>query len=124
MISLFPKKQNVFSVSCSFKCYALSLPLYFKNLILLIMASRKNLKKVIGYISDELLSQAIYVSLNSDRDAEAWNELFARIICMNNDYVARVSHKQPGMAASAYFNALCASFNEEAKAIVAEIQKG
>ena len=88
------------------------------------MASRKNLKKVIGYISSELLSQAVYVALNSDRDAEVWNELFERIIRMNNDYVARVSHKQPGMPAAAYFNTLCSSFDNEAKAIVAEIQKG
>ena len=88
------------------------------------MASRKNLKKVIGYISSELLSQAIIVALNSDREADEWNALFEKIINLNNDYVARVSHKQPGMKASAYFNALCESFDKDAKAIVAEIQKG
>jgi hypothetical protein len=88
------------------------------------MASRKNLKKVIGYISSELLSQAVYVALNSDRDTAEWNALFERILVMNNDYVARVSHKQPGMKASAYFDTLCESFDNEAKAIVAEIQKG
>ena len=43
---------------------------------------------------------------------------------MNNDYIARISHKQPGMSAKEYFNALCASFNNEAKEIVADIQKG
>ena len=88
------------------------------------MASRKNLKKVISYISSELLSQAIFVSVNSDRNLEEWNGLFTRILVMNNDYIARVSHKQPGMPAAEYFNALCASFNAEAKEIVAEIQKG
>ena len=88
------------------------------------MASRKNLKKVIGYISSELLSQAVYVALNSERDAAEWNALFEKILVLNNDYVARVSHKQPGMKASAYFNALCESFGKDAKAIVAEIPKG
>ena len=88
------------------------------------MASRKNLKKVIGYISSELLSQAVYVAMNSDRDVAVWNALFERILVMNNDFVARVSHKQPGMKASAYFNTLCESFDKEAKEIVAEIQKG
>ena len=88
------------------------------------MASRKNLKKVIGYISSELLSQAVFVALNSERDAAEWNAVFEKILVLNNDYVARVSHKQPGMKASAYFNALCESFDKEAKAIVAEIQKG
>jgi hypothetical protein len=43
---------------------------------------------------------------------------------MNNDYIARISHKQPGMSAKDYFNALCTSFNNEAKEIVADIQKG
>lgn len=88
------------------------------------MANRRNLKKVIGYISNELLSQALFVSLNSNRDEAEWNVIYEKIIAMNNDYVARVSHKQPGMAASDYFNALCTSFNNDAKAIVAEIQKG
>lgn len=88
------------------------------------MASRKNLKKVIGYISSELLSQAVYVAMNSDRDVAEWNALFEKILLLNNDYVARVSHKQPGMKASEYFNALCKSFDKEAKEIVAEIQKG
>lgn len=88
------------------------------------MASRKNLKKVIGYISSELLSQAIYVAVNSDREPAEWNQLFENIIRLNNDYVARVSHKQPGMSAKKYFDTLCTSFNEDAKAIVAEIQKG
>ena len=72
------------------------------------MASKKNLKKVIGYISSELLSQAIFVSLNSERNIEEWNTIFTRILVMNNDY----------------FNALCTSFNNEAKEIVADIQKG
>ena len=88
------------------------------------MASKKNLKKVIGYISSELLSQAIFVSLNSERNIEEWNTIFTRILVMNNDYIARISHKQPGMSAKDYFNALCSSFNNEAKEIVADIQKG
>ena len=70
------------------------------------------------------MSQAVYVAMNSDRDVAEWNALFERILVMNNDFVARVSHKQPGMKASAYFNTLCESFDKEAKEIVAEIQKG
>ena len=88
------------------------------------MASKKNLKKVIGYISSELLSQAIFVSLNSERNIEEWNTIFTRILVMNNDYIARISHKQPGMSAKDYFNAHSTSFNNEAKEIVADIQKG
>ena len=52
------------------------------------MASRKNLKKVIGYISSELLSQAIYVALNSDREAAEWNQLFENI----NNFLAKAFH--------------------------------
>lgn len=88
------------------------------------MASRRRLKKVIAYVSSELLSQAIYVSINSDREVAEWNDLFAKILITNNDYIARVSHQQLGMAAADYYKALCASFEKEAKAIVAEIQKG
>lgn len=87
------------------------------------MASRKNLKKVITFVVDELATEAFLVSYDAKGDTAAWVDLFNRIFALNNDYIARVSHVEPGMPAKKYFDALCDSFNKDAKEIVAEIEK-
>ncbi len=87
------------------------------------MASRKDLKKVIAFIADELATEAFYLSYNSKAETATWVELFNKIFTLQNEYIARVSHAEPGMPASKYFAALCISFNEEAKAILDEIHK-
>ena len=87
------------------------------------MASRRNLKKVITFIVDDLATEAFLVSYNAKADTEAWVNVFNKIFSLNNDYVARVSHVEPGMSAKKYFNALCDSFNKDAKALLEEISK-
>lgn len=87
------------------------------------MASRKNLKKVITFVVDDLATEAFLVSYDAKGDTTAWVELFNKIFALNNDYIARVSHVEPGMPAKKYFNALCDSFNKDAKALLAEIEK-
>ncbi len=87
------------------------------------MASRKNLKKVISYIVDELATEAFFLSYNSKAETAAWVDLFNKVLALNNEYIARVSHAEPGMPARKYFDALCASFNEEAKALLDEIHR-
>ena len=87
------------------------------------MASRKNLKKVIAFVVDELATEAFLLSYDAESNAEAWVDVFNRIFAINKEYIARVNHVQPGMPASQYFNALCDSFNAETKAILEEINK-
>lgn len=87
------------------------------------MASRKNLKKVITYIADQLATQAFFASYESKADAGAWIDVFNRIFVLNSDYVARVSHPEPGLPARKYFDTLCMSFNEDAKGILDEIKR-
>lgn len=85
------------------------------------MASRKNLKKVIAFIVDELATEAFFASYDAKGETEAWVSLFNRIFALNKEYVARVNHVEPGMPAKKYFNALCDSFNSDAKALNEEI---
>lgn len=85
------------------------------------MASRKNLKKVITFVVDELATEAFLLSYDAKGDTEAWVNVFNKIFSLNNEYIARVSHVEPGMPAKKYFNALCDSFNKEAQAVLAEI---
>ena len=43
------------------------------------MASRKNLKKVIAFIVDELATEAFFASYDAKNNAEAWVDLFNKI---------------------------------------------
>ncbi len=87
------------------------------------MASRKNLKKVIVYIVDELATEAFYLSYGSKAETAEWVDVFNKIFALQNEYVARVSHAEPGLPARKYFDTLCLSFNEEAKALLDEIHE-
>lgn len=87
------------------------------------MASRKNLKKVITFIVDEVATEAFLVSYDAQGNTEQWVDLFNKIFSLNNDYIARVSHVEPGMPAKRYFDALCESFNNDVKALFEEIGK-
>lgn len=86
------------------------------------MASRKNLKKVITYIADQLATQAFFASYDKEASDE-WIAVFDKIFALNREYIARVSHAEPGLPARKYFDTLCISFNEEAKSILDEIQQ-
>ncbi len=85
------------------------------------MASRRNLKKVITFVVDELATEAFLMSYDAKDETAAWVELFNKIFALNNEYVARVSHVEPGVSAKKYFDTLCDSFNKEAKALLEEI---
>ncbi|MBQ2879054.1 MAG: hypothetical protein IJE42_09030, partial [Bacteroidaceae bacterium] len=87
------------------------------------MVSRKNLKKVITYIADQLATQAFFASYDSNDNTEAWVAVFNKIFALNKEYIARVNHVEPGLPARKYFDTLCMSFNEEAKSLLNEIQQ-
>lgn len=85
------------------------------------MASRKNFKKVITYIADQLATQAFFASYDSKADAAEWIDVFNKIFALNKDYISRASHVEPGLPARKYFDTVCISFNEEAKEILDKI---
>lgn len=86
------------------------------------MASRKNLKKVINYATSQLFSECVAVSLYSskpeEKDVEA---LLTAIVRMRRNCIERVSHKEPGMKAKAYFDHLIISFNKQIEEILDQI---
>ncbi|MBQ8694131.1 MAG: hypothetical protein IJ513_00620 [Bacteroidaceae bacterium] len=87
------------------------------------MASRRDLKKVITFIADDLATEAFFVSYDSKGDTASWVAVFDKIFRLRKDYIARVNHVEPGMPAKKYFDALCDSFNADARAILNEINE-
>lgn len=61
------------------------------------MASRRKLKKAVGYILGELLTEAmVFKAYIPNVDIEKANLLMTKIINTNNEFIKRISHTEPG----------------------------
>jgi hypothetical protein len=70
-----------------------------------------------------LATQAFFASYESKAEASEWIDVFNRIFVMNKEYITRVNHPEPGLPARKFYDTLCLSFNEDAKAILDDINK-
>ena len=84
------------------------------------MASRKNLKKSVNYICDTLLGRCVVLAATKDAEtAKAINEIAKRIIVLRIEFVARISHTEPGSVRKFYkqfynqFNEAVISINDD-----------
>lgn len=87
------------------------------------MANKRNLKREINFVCSELFAECIAVSTYTKRpeSEENVNALLKSILRMHSDYIMRVSHPQPGMAAKKYYHSLIDSFNKDINNVVDEI---
>lgn len=86
------------------------------------MANKRSLKHAIKLISEELFSEAIAASLyGNEPNKENTEALLFSIIKMQNDYVSRISHPEPGIPPLAYFRDLRAKFSAQVIEIVDQI---
>lgn len=78
------------------------------------MANKRDLKKLINYICDDLFSECVAASLYSGKSkSEDVGSILTAIIMVRQNYVRRVSHPEPGMPARAYFKDLKTRLNEQ-----------
>lgn len=84
------------------------------------MASRKNLKKSVNYICDTLLGRCVVFSTaKDDETVKAINEIAKRIIVLRIEFIARISHTEPGCVRKFYkqyydqFNEAVTSINDD-----------
>jgi len=88
------------------------------------MASRKNLKKYVNYISGELFTECIINSLYvPGTNKEKADQLMAKVLETQQDFINRISHTQPGDSKKYYkkfrtdFNACVNNLIEEISAL-------
>ena len=63
------------------------------------MASRKVLKKNVNYITGELFAECLMNSLYvPGTDKKKADELMAEILKMQDEFISRISHTEPGNA--------------------------
>ena len=86
------------------------------------MANKRSLKKNINLICEELFAECVAVSLygteNNKDNAEAL--LFA-IVKLQNEFISRVSHPEPGMEPKTYFKDLREKFSGQVSEILDQI---
>ena len=86
------------------------------------MANKRDLKKTINYICSELFAECVAASLyHGQPNEDNVNALLSSILMIQNDYVRRISHPEPGMSNKAYFKDLIKNFNKQASEIVDQI---
>ncbi|WP_321517830.1 hypothetical protein [uncultured Bacteroides sp.] len=85
------------------------------------MASRKNLKKHVNYISGEIFTECIINSLYvPGTDKVKADELMAQVLEMQQEFISRISHTQPGQVKQ-YYKKFHQDFSTRIKALIDSI---
>ena len=86
------------------------------------MANKRNLKHTIHLVCEELFSECVAASLYGTKNAtDNADALLFAVIKLQNNYLQRVSHPEPGMPAKKYFKDLREKFTAEVNDIVDQI---
>lgn len=84
------------------------------NKLILTMKSKRTLKRTISVISGELLAEAVAMKLYSPKAGKnVPDELICSILKMQDEYLRRVCHPEPGMKAKLYYKDLRGKFSAQ-----------
>ena len=86
------------------------------------MANKRQLKKTINMVTGDLLVECIAPKyINKVSRQEDVDNVMVGILRMQDDFICRVSHPEPGMPAKQYFKALRDDLAKQADAIVNQL---
>lgn len=86
------------------------------------MANRRTLKKNITMVCGELLKECVAMSLyGADTNKENAEALFFAIVKMQDNFIRRISHQEPGIPAKLYYRNLCEEFSAQVGEILDQI---
>ncbi|MEG1685802.1 MAG: hypothetical protein RR319_07660 [Bacteroides sp.] len=87
------------------------------------MASRRLLKKNVNYITGELFTECLVNSLYVPKtDKVKADELMGKILCIQDEFLSRISHTEPGNV-KGFYRKFRDDFNVQVNAIIEEIEK-
>ena len=87
------------------------------------MASRRELKKTVNYISGELFSECLINSMFvPGTDKAKADQLMAEILKMQDEFVSRISHTEPGNV-KGFYKKFRSDFNAKVNEIIDAIAK-
>jgi hypothetical protein len=86
------------------------------------MANKRSLKHSINLVCGDLFAEAVAASLyGNGQQKENCEAVFYSIIRLENNYISRISHVEPGMKPKQYFKDLRELFTKEANEIIDQI---
>lgn len=86
------------------------------------MANKRDLKRTINYITSELFAETVAASLyNGKPSQEDVDGILSSVVMINNDFISRVSHPEPGIKAGIYYQNLIKDFNKQVSEVVDQI---
>ena len=87
------------------------------------MASRRNLKKNVNYISDVMVGLCLLERANaSEETLKTVNELLSQVIVTRRDIISRISHTEAG-SVKAYYKKLKEDFNASNEDVFNKLDK-
>ncbi|ERI83800.1 hypothetical protein HMPREF1981_02557 [Bacteroides pyogenes F0041] len=87
------------------------------------MASRRQLKKNVNYIAGELFTECLVNSMFiPGTDKEKADELMSEILKMQDDFISRISHTEPGNV-KGFYKKFRQDFNAKVDEIIDAIEK-
>ncbi|MCR4810016.1 MAG: hypothetical protein K5896_09185 [Prevotella sp.] len=86
------------------------------------MANKRTLKHAINGICEELFAECIAASLyGAENQKDNADALLFSILKTQRDFVARVSHPEPGMTSKAYYKDLREKFSAQIGELVDQV---
>ena len=86
------------------------------------MANKRTLKHGIRLICSDLFAECVAASLyGSNNHLDNYEALLFTIVKMQDNYLSRVGHPEPGMKAKLYYKDLKEKFNAEVGDIINQI---
>lgn len=86
------------------------------------MANKRDLKRSIHYITSALFAECVAASLyNGNPKQEDVDGILSAIVMVNDDYINRISHLEPGVQPKVYYKNLISNFNKQVDEIVDQI---
>ena len=85
------------------------------------MANKRDLKKSINYIVGDLFQECLVLKLIKKADSAKADEILTDILNLQNEFLARVNHPQPGCI-KGFYRKLYSDFGDGVDAIIAKMQ--
>ena len=85
------------------------------------MANKRDLKKSINYIAGDLFQECLVLKLIKKADSAKADEILTDILDLQNEFLARVTHPQPGCI-KGFYRKLYSDFGDGVDAIIAKMQ--
>lgn len=87
------------------------------------MASRKQLKKNVNYITGELFSECLVHSMFvPGTDTAKADLLMGKVLMIQDEFISRISHTEPGNV-KGFYKKFRTDFNTQVNVIIEEIGK-